>query len=293
MTKLLFLALACVLFVTSGAKAEDTPAVGTQDPRMRYLAYNPDQVVHLSTAVGATVVVTFGANETVTAVAVSNSKDLAALPRGNYLFFKASKVLQPQPVIVLTASDAGMRRYVFSLTTKTMSRLDKETPDLYYSVQFTYPADAAAARRKETEQRELAGRLRAQTQYQHRAQDLLDQPTATGVPGAKNWNYVAQGNRSLGPLEVFDNGSTTTFRFPGNVRVPSIYVVNPDGKEATANYSVKGDYVEVASVAREWRLRDGHTVLCIWNKAYDAIGRKTGTGTVRPDVMRVLKGARR
>ncbi|MGV1969495.1 P-type conjugative transfer protein VirB9 [Agrobacterium vitis] len=292
MIKNLFLGLVCILFVTSGAKAEDTPAAGKMDPRMRYLAYNPDEVVHLSTAVGATLVVTFGPNETVTAVAVSNSKDLAALPRGNYLFFKASKVLQPQPVIVLTASDAGMRRYVFSLATKTMSRLDKEQSDLYYSVQFTYPADIAAARRKEAEQRDLAGLMRAQAQYQRRAEDLLGRPAEGGDSGAKNWSYVAQGDRSLLPIEVFDNGFSTTFRFPGNVRVPSIYVINPDGKEATANYSVKGDYVEVASVSREWRLRDGHTVLCIWNKSFDVVGRKPGTGTVRPDVVRVLKEPR-
>ncbi|OWK25301.1 type IV secretion system protein VirB9 [Rhizobium yanglingense] len=281
-----------MLFVTSVARAEDTPAAGKLDPRMRYLAYNPDQVARLSTAVGATLVVTFGANETVTAVAVSNSKDLAALPRGNYLFFKASKVLPPQPVIVLTASDAGMRRYVFSISTRTMSRLDKEQPDLYYSVQFAYPADADAARRKEAEQRAIADRLRAQTRYQQRAQELLDQPAATTSPDANNWHYVAQGDRSLLPLEVFDNGFTTVFRFPGNVRVPSIYTINPDGKEATANYSVKGDYVEVSSVSRGWRVRDGHTVLCIWNTAYDAVGRKPGTGTVRPDVKRVLKEAR-
>lgn len=148
MTKKAFLTLACLLFAAIGARAEDTPTAGRLDPRMRYLAYNPDQVVRLSTAVGATLVVTFGANETVTAVAVSNSKDLAALPRGNYLFFKASKVLPPQPVVVLTASDAGMRRYVFSISSKTLPHLDKEQADLYYSVQFAYPADDAAARQK-------------------------------------------------------------------------------------------------------------------------------------------------
>ncbi|MBP2238887.1 type IV secretion system protein VirB9 [Sinorhizobium kostiense] len=292
MRKEAFFTLACLLFITVGARAEDTPTAGKLDPRMRYLAYNPDEVVRLSTAVGATMVVTFGANETVTAVAVSNSNDLAALPRGNYLFFKASRVLPSQPVIVLTASDAGMRRYVFSISAKTMSGLDKEQPELYYSVQFAYPVDEAAARRKQAEQTSAAYRLRAEALYQRRAQDLLDKP-ASDSPSANNWRYVAQGDRSLMPLEVFDNGITTVFRFPGNVRIPSIYTINPDGKEATANYSVKGDYVEIPSVARGWRLRDGDTVLCIWNSAYDPIGRDPGTGTVRPDVWRVLKEPRR
>ncbi|WP_425627979.1 P-type conjugative transfer protein VirB9 [Agrobacterium tumefaciens] len=292
MTRKALFILACLFAAATGAEAEDTPMAGKLDPRMRYLAYNPDQVVRLSTAVGATLVVTFATNETVTSVAVSNSKDLAALPRGNYLFFKASQVLTPQPVIVLTASNSGMRRYVFSISSKTLSHLDKEQPDLYYSVQFAYPADDAAARRREAQQRAVVDRLHAEAQYQRKAEDLLDQPvTALGATDS-NWHYVAQGDRSLLPLEVFDNGFTTVFHFPGNVRIPSIYTINPDGKEAVANYSVKGSDVEISSVSRGWRLRDGHTVLCIWNAAYDPVGQRPQTGTVRPDVKRVLKGAK-
>ncbi|MCP3468661.1 TrbG/VirB9 family P-type conjugative transfer protein [Bradyrhizobium sp. CCGUVB23] len=289
MTKTCCIMLACLLLITVGARSEDTPMAGRLDPRMRSLAYDPDQVVHLSTAVGATLVITFGANETVTAVGVSNSKDLAAHPRGNYLFFKASQVLPSQPVIVLTDSDTGMRRYVFSISTRAMSRLDKEQQDLYYSVQFRYPVEEAAARRREGEQRIAADRLRAESAYQQRTQDLLSHPVTN--PATNNWHYVARGDRSLLPIEIVDNGFTTAFRFPGNVRIPSIYTIDPDGKEAAANYSVKGDYLEVSLVSGEWRLRDGNTVLCIWNTAYNPVGRKPGTGTVRPDVRRVLKGA--
>lgn len=282
-----------LLCLTQGVRAEDTPLAGRFDPRMRYLSYNPDQVVRLSTAVGATMVVTFGANETVTSVAVSNSKDLAALPRGNYLFFKASKSLPPQPVIVLTTGEMGMRRYVFSISSKPMENLDKQQSDLYFSVQFGYPADEAAARRKVAAQQAEVNRSRAAWRYQQRARDMLDKPLTEAYPGANNWHYVAQGNQSLTPSEVFDNGHTTVFRFPGNTRIPSIYVVNPDGSEATANYVVKGSYVEVASVARGWKLRDGRTVLCIWNTSFDPVGRNPGTGTVRPDVERVVRGQRR
>ena len=108
--------------------------------------------------------------------------------------------------------------------------------------------------------------------------------------GSRNWHYVAQGDRSILPLEVFDNGFSTVFRFPGNVRIPSVFVINPDGKEATANYAVKGDLVQVDSVARAWRLRDGQTVLSIWNQAFDAIGQNPETGTTSPNVQRVVRG---
>jgi type IV secretion system protein VirB9 len=109
--------------------------------------------------------------------------------------------------------------------------------------------------------------------------------------GDRNWHYIAQGDRSLLPLEVFDNGYSTVFRFPGNVRIPSVFVINPDGKEATPNYAVKGDLVQVDSVARGWRLRDGQTVLAVWNRAFDPVGKNPETQTTSPNVQRVIKDA--
>jgi type IV secretion system protein VirB9 len=49
--------------------------------------------------------------------------------------------------------------------------------------------------------------------------------------------------------------------------------------------------MQADAVARQWRLRDGNTVLCIFNEAYDAIGDNPGTGTISPDVDRVTKDA--
>lgn len=76
--------------------------------------------------------------------------------------------------------------------------------------------------------------------------------------------------------------------FPGNTAIPSIFVLNPDGNEATASYSVHGSSVEVDQTAREFRLRYGHTVLNIYNLGYNSLGSNPGTGTVSPDVTRVI-----
>jgi type IV secretion system protein VirB9 len=284
--KRLVLALLWVSVLSSPACAEEDPVPGREDARMRYLPYDPGQVVHLSTAVGATLVVGFGVNESVTAVAVTDSKDLKAMPKGNFLFFKSQTSLPLQPVIVLTSTGGGeMRRYVFEITTVPAANLSVEAPGVYYSVQFTYPADEAAKRRALL----AAAQARAAQQQLQRAHDEMEERARDPFSGDRNWHYVAQGDRSLLPLEVFDNGYSTVFRFPGNVRIPSIFVVNPDGKEATTNYSVKGDLVQVDSVARGWRLRDGHTVLAIWNRAFDPVGKNTETETTSPDVQRVLK----
>ncbi len=294
--KRLVAALLCASALVPAAWAEEYPIPGRQDARMRTLAYDPNQVVHLSTGVGATLVIAFGPKETITAVAVTDSKDLKAMPKGNFLFLKSQEALPLQPVIVLTAAEGGeMRRYVFEITTVPAPSLAANAPGIYYSVQFTYPADDAARQRAQTE----AQAAREQTETQARAAHLqlqaahnrMEQQARDPFSGERNWHYVAQGNRSLLPLEVFDNGFSTVFRFPGNVRIPSVFVINPDGKEATPNYAVKGDFVQVEAVARGWRLRDGDTVLAIWNQAFDPVGRNPGTQTTSPDVERVVREA--
>lgn len=292
----LVLALLCASVLASQAGAEEDPVPGQQDARMRYLAYNPDQVVHLSTAVGATLVVGFGAKETVTAVAVTDSKDLKAMPKGSFLFFKSQEILPLQPVIVLTSDEGGhMRRYVFEITTVPAASLGVDTPGIYYSVQFTYPADEAESRRvlaaTQAAKGLAASRARAAQRQLQLAHQKMDQEARDPFSGDRNWHYVAQGDRSLLPLEVFDNGYSTVFRFPGNARIPSVFVVNPDGKEATPNYAVKGDLIEIDSVARGWRLRDGHTVLAVWNRAFDPVDKNPGTQTTSPNVQRIVKDA--
>jgi type IV secretion system protein VirB9 len=288
--------LLCAAVLSSPARAEQDPVPGRADARMRYLAYNPGQVVHLSTAVGATLVVGFGAKETVTAVAVTDSKDLKAMPKGSFLFFKSQEALPLQPVIVLTSTEGGgMRRYVFEITTVPAVSLAVDAPGIYYSVQFTYPTDEAERQRAldaVQTAKDLAASQALQAQYELQlAHQKMEERARDPFAGDRNWHYIAQGNRSLLPLEVFDNGYSTVFRFPGNVRIPSVFVINPDGKEATPNYAVKGDLVQVDSVARGWRLRDGQTVLAVWNRAFDPVGKNPETQTTSPNVQRVVKDA--
>jgi type IV secretion system protein VirB9 len=294
--RILLLASLCALALSTSAWAEEDPAEGASDSRMRTIAYDPGQVFHLSTAVGATLVVGFAADETVTQVAVTDSKDLKASPAKNFLFFKSVAPLTLQPVIVLTTNPNGdLRRYVFDIATVDDDRLGNNTPGIFYSVQFTYPADVAARHRAlALAAAERAAAVRAAQAVQDRlrlAHNRLEQEAEDSFSGPRNWKYLAQGDRSILPLEVSDNGFSTIFRFPGNVRVPSIFVINPDGKEATADYSVRGALVEVDTVARQWRLRDGDTVLCVFNKSYDPVGDDPGTDTTSSSVRRITKDA--
>jgi type IV secretion system protein VirB9 len=92
---------------------------------------------------------------------------------------------------------------------------------------------------------------------------------------------------------VSDDGQSTYLEFPAQTRIPAIYVVNPDGKEAMTAYSVDGGLVTVNQTAPEFRLRDGDAVVCIHNKGWTSIGASPGTGTTSPDVIRVPRQASR
>ncbi|MCU4162295.1 TrbG/VirB9 family P-type conjugative transfer protein [Acidiphilium sp. AL] len=276
-----------------GAYADQTPDAGHYDSRMRYVAYNPGQVVHLSTIVGATMVVSFAPDETVTSVAETDSLHLAAVPKGNYLFLKPSAALKLQPIIVLTQRrDGSLRRYVFEIETVTAPTTADGAKGVFYSVQFTYPADAAkaAAARAAAEARKVAAlnRLALQRATQTAAQAAFQNEQSNPYAGPRNYKYVGQGDHSLAPLAVWDNGYSTVLQFAGNARIPSIFVIEPDGQEATASYAVNGDIVQLDQTAREWRLRDGGTVLNIYNLGYQSVGGNPETGTTSPDVSRVV-----
>jgi type IV secretion system protein VirB9 len=279
------------LMLSVPAFANQLPRHGDLDSRMRYVAYNPGQVVHLSTEIGATLVVGFSDKEAVDAVAETDTTHLSAMPKGNYLFFRPTAALTLQPVVVLTTlPDGQRRRYVFEVETVTPPTMADGASGVYFSVQFTYPLDIAAADAAKAAVAEKSRQDAAKAAEHARALALLKQPENDPASGARNWRYIARGDRTLTPLAVFDNGYSTVFRFPENERIPAIFVINPDGKEATAPYSVTGGYAQVGMTAREFRLRDGNTVLEVFNLSYDTMGKNPATGTVSPDVQRQVSG---
>jgi type IV secretion system protein VirB9 len=279
-----------VLLMASNAFANELPRHGALDSRMRYVPYDPGQVVHLSTEIGATLVVGFSDKEAVDAVAETDSVHLSAVPKGNYLFFRPTAALTLQPIVVLTTlPDGQRRRYVFEIETIAAPSLGNGATGVYYSVQFTYPFDIAAADAAKAAAAEKVRQAAADTAEKARTEALLQRQENDPTLGDRNWRYVARGNRSLTPIAVFDNGYSTVFRFPENERIPAIFVINPDGKEAIAPTSVTGGYAQVGMTAREFCLRGGNTVLEVFNLAYDTMGKNPATGTVTQDVQRQVK----
>lgn len=312
---------AIAIVLAAPACAMEQPQHGKEDGRIRFVNYDPNNVVRLWTAAGATMTIQFGEGETITNVSVPDAHTLKAEPKENFLFLKAAGCLIPEPVTVLTRNTNGkVRPYNFEIHTNPQicpapgaphpavrqvsvdggnppgtgnlkliaSDALSENADVMYFVKFAYPGDDAARRR------EAAARRQARQEKEETSRNLSQQTESSArdpYSGNRNYRYAARGDGGLQPRWVWDNGYSTVFVFPSLQRVPSVFRLDPDGKEATADYAVHGDTVIANGIAQMWRLRDGATVMEVWDLSYNPVGSTPATGTASPQVERVLKGA--
>lgn len=72
-----------------------------------------------------------------------------------------------------------------------------------------------------------------------------------------NFGYKFDGERSIQPLQVFDDGVNTYFQFRGGNKVVPAIIAESRGAGVVANYSSHGPYVVVPGVASSFRLQYG------------------------------------
>ena len=251
MTRTTILALLVGTMLATPAIAEEDPHPGAHDPRVRYVAYDPLNVVEVVATDLRSTVIQFGTDETVDVVAIGDQSAWAWSKVRNLLFIKPSvSPARTSNMQVVTLQKDGMQRvYQFDLHGQPA---DATAP--VFGIDFSYPGDIAAARRQAAQQRATAAEANIAKQR------LL----ADYYYGDRNWRYLARGSYAIQPAEVSDNGETTAFRFPGNSPMPAIYRITPDGKEQIAAMSVDGDIAVVHGTAAAWRLRMGDAVCDVW-----------------------------
>ena len=272
--RLTMAALACVLVAAGAAPAlaVQTPKPGGTDARVRMIDYDPLQVVRITGVYRTATQVLFGDDETILHVAVGDTTAWDVAAEKNILFIKPKAGHGLTDLIVTTALPGGAaRNYIFELT---MGR--RAGGGGLYVLRFRYPADVKAAARAAISAQEQA---------------LIAKITALklergAVEGRRNLAYDVQGAPSLQPSEVSDNGRFTVLRFPAGQPIPAIYQVLPDGAEALVPFDVRGEFVVIHATAKQFRLRRGRDVLCIYDKGQGSPAAGLGTNTAAPDVDR-------
>lgn len=230
---------------------------------------------------------------------------------GNFVMIKPLRHLEPQPLTVLAwwtnpASGAQeVRRHTFELRTRP-GELTEDVPDTFYAVRYSDPVGARIV--AEAARRDVAARWTAQRaeREERAASARLVQAAALGTVH-RNSAYDGQGTAAdraaLAPAPsatepaIWDDGQRTFLRYPGNRRPPMPYQVLPNGTEAVVGQSThpdpttNGNILVLHGVFPMIRLRDGNSVLCLVNRAFNPTGQNPGTGTVSPDVLRVIRQA--
>jgi len=108
-----------------------------------------------------------------------------------------------------------------------------------------------------------------------------------------NWrSYTQSGDRTLAPVHAWDDGRQTWLQFPRQADIPAVYRVTPEGQEVITNFHMADDRTMVLHrTAAKWHLRLGNEVLAIHNEDYGKTEAPSHTGTVSPNVVRVVNGA--
>ena len=211
--------------------AESVPRRVAADQRVKVVMYDPNNVVILKGQYGYQTQITFAANETVQSVSLGDSLAWQAVPVNNNLFIKPITASKTN-MTVLT----NLNSYSFQLDSLSQSSAPT------YKLQFIYPEGGYDA----------TGSSNA---------------IATFDPAKLNWKYSFTGDRSLAPIEAFDNDQFTYFKFRqgGMSRLPAVFIVDKDRNETLVNFHMQGNYMAIHSVAKQFTLRNGSSVTSIYN----------------------------
>lgn len=91
------------------------------------------------------------------------------------------------------------------------------------------------------------------------SQDMWVPPAEDALVGHPNFNYHTEGDASVLPEAVWDNGRFTWIQFPGTVQsLPAVFYLGPDGPEVV-NYVVQpgGKQIKVNRLMDKFMLRLG------------------------------------
>lgn len=265
--KIAFFAGMSFMMGINGSWGASLPLSAGKDSRITTVEYDEKNVVEIKAKPGVVTQIVLQKGEEHEAHAFGDGEAWHFNSFKNNLFLKPAQPLGTTNLSVIT----NKRDYMFKINFVDEAVMG----DDLYQVRFVYPDEAVKAN---------DGKQIEQTLENAKFKKIY------------NLNYVSKGNQMIAPVNVYDDGSFTYFKFPGNVDLPSIYAVTTGktshGDEMLVDKSVTGvgnNTIVMHKVHPWWRLRLGSQVLDIRNSSMNWQGVLNQTGTIAPDVERVVK----
>ncbi|BBO60329.1 P-type conjugative transfer protein VirB9 [Mycoavidus sp. B2-EB] len=259
--------LALALLSNQSIYALSAPERSSYDHRIRYTNYNPADVVQIDSVIGIATHIMLEEGETYLTHAFGDASAWSFVAEKNHIFIKPKAENADTNLILIT----NRRSYNFRL-----SYQPSRSAAAVYQLVFRYPDTATL-------------KLQAQQETLALAQSFKV------PPGGYNLAYEMSGDLEIAPINVWDNGRFTYFKFPGNRDLPAIYKVDTQADESIVNRHIKGSanhLIVVETVNPKWILRLGEQTLAIYNEAFNPSGIANQTGTASPAVRRIIKEPR-
>lgn len=226
------LALTLYLMSPNNSYAEQRPVPLPADGRIKTFVYNENTVYRLDMHTNFISTVQFGRGEVVESIQVGDSASwqIIRLKRGDVISIK------PLNADAITNMTVYTDRRVYSFELRAHRGTAGHRQNHNFRTTFRYPTNT------------------------------VSEFSPNGVTrGQKNFEYFVAGDAAFAPIEVFDNGKQTFFRFPENSQLPAVFRVNEKGREFVVNSRTAGSTIIVDGVQKLWTVRIGEEALCVSN----------------------------
>jgi type IV secretion system protein VirB9 len=292
--------------------AAEVPKPLSNDGRVCVQAYDRDQVTDVHLDRGREITFEVASTEVVQKVSVSDLAHLlvSVMDGTNIFWMKPTMALPAQPVSIITKrEDGSIRTYLAQVDAKEPTPDPQTnlvsvgdtlkpttTPKPCYLIRYTYPGDDGA---KAAAQAKAARQAQAARWLEVKNAALLHEHQVAN----QNWKYVGKGDTDLAPDRIWDDGYSTFLEYHGNRPIPAPYEVGARKDKLLAGWNSEDGVcpggtapsatcLKLHAVLKTIRLRDREDLegkkpaLTIFNRAFNAIGNRPGTGTSSPNVER-------
>ena len=208
-----------------------TPIV--TDTRVKTLVYNPNSVFDLKVHHKYQSYIQLSKNEIIKRIAIGDGASWRIVPAGNKIFIRPLESNARTNLII----DTNKFSYTFDLIALESIKIK----DMTYIVRFYYPDDNDFFE-KDTSVELLEDKI------------ISSKYKLSKNKGEKvNHNYSFHGHEELKPIDVFDNGKLTFFKFAD--LTPKIFIVKKDGSEYSTEMISYEDFIVINGVYEEISLR--------------------------------------
>jgi type IV secretion system protein VirB9 len=214
------------------------------DSRIKTLIYTKNQIFRIEANYGYQSFIEFAENEKIKTIAVGDNVSWSINPAANKVFLRPFEKEGKTNMTVIT----DKRTYVFDLIARSDS--DSVDKNLTYIVRFYYP--------------EKQDEFSIGVDPKNESNFSFNGKTYNVNYNNLHHNYSAVGDKSIEPLEVFDNSNVTFFRFKSK-KIPRIFIINRDKSETQVKMVEFKNYIVIDGVHKKLHLRYKNLVTIITN----------------------------